>query len=48
MFNIFIESAATMKEETEEININGNSTHYIRFADDIGLAADSEQNTNNL
>ena len=30
-----------LKEETEEIKINGNSIHCIRLTDDIELLADS-------
>ena len=43
VFNIFIEEAIIqLKEEAKEIQINGKSIHCIRLADDIALAADSE------
>ncbi|VVC42424.1 Reverse transcriptase domain [Cinara cedri] len=42
LFNLFIELVIDeMKEHTTGISINGKQFHYIRFADDIALLADS-------
>lgn len=49
LFNIFIEEAMNeMKEETSGVKINGHRIHSIRFADDIALVAETENEMNEM
>ncbi|KAI5755057.1 hypothetical protein M8J77_013699 [Diaphorina citri] len=49
LFNLFIERAINeMKENTNGVKINGQNIHSIRFADDIALLAESEQDINQM
>lgn len=49
LFNIFIEEAINeMKEETKGVKINGQKVHCIRFADDIALVAENEEEMNEM
>ena len=50
MFNLFFfeEVIIMLKEETKGIKINGMSIFCIRFADDIALVSDSEENMNKM
>jgi len=47
LFNLFIEETIEeMKEVSNGVRINGKQVHSIRFADDINLVAESEDNMN--
>jgi len=49
LFNLFMEEVIEeMKEVTNGVRINGEEVHSIRFADDIALVAESEDNMNLL
>lgn len=37
-----------MKSKTKGVKINGQHIHFIRFADDIVIRADSEYDMNNM
>jgi len=47
LFNLFIEEIIKeTKEKTNCVRINGKQVHSIRFADDIALVGESEDNMN--
>ncbi|KAL4100956.1 hypothetical protein QTP88_020980 [Uroleucon formosanum] len=47
LFNLFMKEAIEeIKEVTNSVRINGEEVHSIRFADDISLVAESEDNMN--
>uniref|UniRef100_A0A8D9DT62 Craniofacial development protein 2 n=1 Tax=Cacopsylla melanoneura TaxID=428564 RepID=A0A8D9DT62_9HEMI len=49
LFNLFIEAAINeVKENTLGVIINGQQFHSIRFADDIALLANSEEDINQM
>lgn len=49
LFNLLIETAINeMKINTNDVTINGQKIHSIRFAYDIVLLAESEQDTNHM
>ncbi|KAI5731180.1 hypothetical protein M8J77_006038 [Diaphorina citri] len=49
MFNLFIEmSIDTMKNQTRGVKTNGQPIHCIRFADDIVILAETEEDMNEM